>query len=109
MLYPERQQPFSMKIFENPPANYRDVPFWAWNTAMTKEDIDFCLTVFRDMGMGGGFLHSRTGAPEGALSYRNSFLSAFYVRFSFIFGSCAFYDASYARLMFVLCTEHSMF
>ena len=61
MLYPERQQPFSMKIFENPPANYRDVPFWAWNTAVTEEDIDFCLSVLKEMGMGGGFIHSRTG------------------------------------------------
>ena len=50
-----------MKIFENPPANYRDVPFWAWNTAVTEEDIDFCLSVLKEMGMGGGFIHSRTG------------------------------------------------
>ncbi len=61
MLYRENQNSFSMEIFKDPPAEYRGVPFWAWNTAMTKEDIDFCLTVFRDMGMGGGFLHSRTG------------------------------------------------
>lgn len=61
MLYPKNKKPFSKEIFQTPPVEYRDVPFWAWNTAMTREDIDFCLSVFKEMGMGGGFLHSRTG------------------------------------------------
>ena len=47
MIYKENSQEFSMETFKNPPIEYRDVPFWAWNTKMTKEDIDFCLSVLR--------------------------------------------------------------
>ena len=61
MIYKENSQEFSMETFKNPPIEYRDVPLWAWNTKMTKEDIDFCLSVFKEMGMGGAFLHSRNG------------------------------------------------
>ena len=61
MLYQENKKECSMDQFADPPAEYRGVPFWAWNTKMTREDVDFCLEVFRKMGMGGGFLHSRTG------------------------------------------------
>ena len=68
MIYKENSQEFSMETFKNPPIEYRDVPFWAWNTKMTKEDIDFCLSVFKEMGMGGAFLHSRTGMDTPYLS-----------------------------------------
>lgn len=55
------EQKSFIEEFRNPPSKYRDVPFWAWNTKMTKEDVDFCLPVFKEMGMGGAFAHSRTG------------------------------------------------
>ncbi|MBT9777991.1 hypothetical protein GPL15_15935 [Clostridium sp. MCC353] len=61
MLYQDNKKEFSMRQFADPPAEYRGVPFWAWNTKMTREDVDFCLEIFKKMGMGGGFLHSRTG------------------------------------------------
>lgn len=61
MLYQLNKKEFSELQFADPPAEYRGVPFWAWNTKMTREDVDFCLEVFKKMGMGGGFLHSRTG------------------------------------------------
>lgn len=60
-MYRENQKEFSEEIFADPPVEYRDFPFWAWNTEMTKEDIDFGLSIFKEMGMGGAFLHSRTG------------------------------------------------
>lgn len=60
-LYPENEREFSRELFANPSVEYRDVPFWAWNTTMTREDVDFCLQTFKEMGMGGAFLHSRTG------------------------------------------------
>ena len=61
MIYPHSREPFSMETFKRPGAEYRGVPFWAWNTKMTEEDVRFCLETFKKMGMGGGFLHSRTG------------------------------------------------
>lgn len=60
-LYPDNEKQFSEEQFADPSAEYRDIPFWAWNTGMTEEDITFCLEIFREMGMGGAFLHSRTG------------------------------------------------
>lgn len=61
MLYREKTELFSEALFQNPPSAYRDVPFWAWNTKVTPEDVDFCLDIFQKMGMGGFFIHSRTG------------------------------------------------
>lgn len=57
----EKSQEEILELFRSPCAEYRDVPFWAWNTKMTREDVDFCLSVFQEMGMGGAFAHSRTG------------------------------------------------
>lgn len=68
MLYKKNEQEFSEELFRNPGAEYRGVPFWAWNTKMTKEDVDNCLDAFRTMGMGGCFLHSRTGMDIPYLS-----------------------------------------
>lgn len=61
MLYPEKQAPFDESIFKKPPSNYRGISFWAWNCDINHEDIDFMMDMFDDMGLGGGFLHSRTG------------------------------------------------
>ena len=61
MLYKEKSLPFDDKIFKNPPSAYRGLSFWAWNCDMTHKDIDFMMQSFADMGLGGGFLQSRTG------------------------------------------------
>ena len=61
MLYSRKNQPFNDADFANPPAIYRDAPFWAWNCDLSDEDVDFMMDMFRDMGMGGAHLHSRTG------------------------------------------------
>ena len=53
--------PIVMPIFFDPPLSYRGAPFWAWNCAITDEDIDFMTDMFKQMGMGGAHLHSRTG------------------------------------------------
>ena len=60
-LYKKKHQPYSEADFKNPPAEYRSAPFWAWNCAMTDEDIDFMTDMFKEMGMDGAQLHSRTG------------------------------------------------
>lgn len=47
--------------FQNPPVQYRGTPFWAWNCDMTEEKVTRILSDFQKMGMGGAYLHSRTG------------------------------------------------
>ena len=49
------------KNFQNPPVKYRGTPFWAWNCDMSEEKVMRMLTDFQKMGMGGAYLHSRTG------------------------------------------------
>lgn len=61
MLYKEKKQPFSPDLFQNPAAAYRGAPFWAWNSRMTRENIDRSLDALKDMGMGGAHIHCRTG------------------------------------------------
>ena len=56
------------EVFQNPGAEFRGAPFWAWNTTMTKENIGFMADVFRDMGMGGAHFHVRTGLTNTYLS-----------------------------------------
>lgn len=48
-------------IFKNPDVRYRGMPFWAWNTKMTKDHIDHILEELKEMGMGGAYFHCRTG------------------------------------------------
>ena len=45
----------------NPPADYRGTPFWAWNARLTPDEIRAQIRVFHEMGLGGFFMHSRTG------------------------------------------------
>ncbi|MDD3220014.1 MAG: glycosyl hydrolase [Lachnospiraceae bacterium] len=59
MLYKNRE--VTKEKFQNPTAEYRGAPFWAWNTKMTKEAVDHTLEELQAMGMGGGHLHCRTG------------------------------------------------
>lgn len=49
------------QAFQNPAAIYRDLPFWGWNGALDREQIIRQIEVFRKMGMGGFFIHSRSG------------------------------------------------
>ncbi len=68
MLYPKNEQGFDQKLFQNPPAEYRGVPFWSWNCAVTMEKIRDQVECFRRMGMGGAMVHPRTGLDTEYLS-----------------------------------------
>ncbi len=62
MLYPrKRETELSKELFENPTAEYRGTPFWAWNCKLTKESVDKTIESLQEMGMGGGHIHCRTG------------------------------------------------
>lgn len=46
--------------FRSPAAEYRGKPFWAWNGRLEREELLRQLNIFREMGFGGFFMHSRT-------------------------------------------------
>lgn len=47
--------------FANPGVEWRGKPFWSWNGKLEKDELLRQLQVIREMGMGGFFMHSRTG------------------------------------------------
>ena len=47
--------------FFHPPAAFRGMPFWAWNGSLKKDELLRQIHIFKDMGMGGFFMHSRVG------------------------------------------------
>ena len=56
------------KHFQNPPMEFRTVPFWVWNGKVTREDIDRNLEDFKAAGFGGVFIHPRYGLITEYLS-----------------------------------------
>ena len=46
---------------QNPSAIYRSAPFWSWNGEMEEQRVSQQLSAFYEVGMGGGFIHSRSG------------------------------------------------
>lgn len=49
------------ELFKNPTNEYRGKPFWSINGKLEKDELLYQIDVFRKMGMGGYFFHSRTG------------------------------------------------
>ena len=49
------------KIFDDPPAEYRGAPFWAWNTDLKEEELLWQIDRLKEMGFGGFFMHTRSG------------------------------------------------
>ena len=69
MLYKKNQSPtLPTPLFQNPTAEYRGTPFWAWNDLLTKSELERQIDVFRDMGLGGFHMHVRTGLKNQYLS-----------------------------------------
>ena len=58
----------AIKEFKNPSAKYRGKPFWAWNGKLDVEEVRRQMRVFKQMGLGGGFMHSRVGLATPYLS-----------------------------------------
>ncbi len=48
-------------LFKNPPKEFRGAPFWAWNGKAEKELLKEQINIFKEMGFGGYFIHSRIG------------------------------------------------
>ncbi|MBE6372964.1 MAG: hypothetical protein E7055_12945 [Lentisphaerae bacterium] len=50
-----------MKNFRAPGAEFRGAPFWAWNAKLDKAELIRQIHIFKEMGLGGFFMHSRVG------------------------------------------------
>lgn len=62
MLYPKNKEPkLTMERFRAPEAEYRAVPFWAWNDALSQPELLRQMDVLRRMGFGGVQIHVRSG------------------------------------------------
>ncbi len=58
------------KLFADPPAEFRTVPFFVWNGEVTEAEIDKHLAEFKAQGSGGVFIHPRPGMITPYLSDR---------------------------------------
>lgn len=47
--------------FADPSAEYRSLPFWAWNDDLEQEELNRQVRQMKEQGMGGFFIHSRDG------------------------------------------------
>lgn len=57
-----------MNDFSSPGCEFRGKPFWAWNGKLRPEELRRQLRVMKQMGLGGGFMHSRVGLGTAYLS-----------------------------------------
>jgi hypothetical protein len=63
MLY-NNPKKFSDELFKAPTAEYRDTPFWAWNSSLSAEALTEQIDFFHEMGFGGFHMHVRQGLTE---------------------------------------------
>ena len=56
------------EVFRNPPSAFRGKPFWAWNGKLEEAELRRQIGVLQEMGLGGGFMHSRVGLSTAYLS-----------------------------------------
>lgn len=60
--------PAAREQFASPGPEYRGKPFWSWNGTLQDAELLRQMRVLKDMGMGGFFMHSRTGLETPYLS-----------------------------------------
>ena len=69
MLYKKnKEKKLSEELFKNPTSEYRCAPFWAWNCELDKDELLRQIEIFKEMGMGGFHMHSRSGMATNYLS-----------------------------------------
>jgi hypothetical protein len=57
-----------LRLFADPPAEFRSAPLWVWNDRVTKTQIEEQLADFKAKGIGGVFVHPRPGLITPYLS-----------------------------------------
>ena len=69
MLYPRsNEKELDAKLFQNPGAEYRCTPFWAWNCDLEDDLLRREIGHMKQMGMGGFHMHTRCGMSVPYLS-----------------------------------------
>ena len=69
MLYKKNSaKSLPLELFQNPTAEYRGAPFWAWNCKLEKTQLLRQLEQMKEMGFGGAHMHPRTGLDTEYLS-----------------------------------------
>ena len=70
MIYDKNRKSPSLdpELFQNPTAEYRGTPFWAWNCDLKKEELLRQIDIFKEMGLGGFHMHCRDGMSTTYLS-----------------------------------------
>ncbi len=63
----EFEKELNFRKFRNPPAEYRSFPFYSLNDSLTEEEIKKQIFDFKQAGLGGFYLHSRSGLITGFL------------------------------------------
>lgn len=54
--------------FKNPDVSYRGKPFWSWNGELKSDELIRQARIMKEMGLGGYFMHSRSGLITEYLS-----------------------------------------
>ena len=47
--------------FQNPPHEYREIPFWSWNDELDPKELVRQIGLIEEAGWGGFFMHARVG------------------------------------------------
>ncbi len=69
MLYKKNNsRELSEELFKNPTAEYRGMPFWAWNCKLDENELLWQIEQLKEMGFGGFHMHSRAGMATKYLS-----------------------------------------
>lgn len=59
--YANKTEALPDELFLTPTSSFRGAPLWAWNTKLNKDQLLRQIECFKKMGMGGFFIHVRTG------------------------------------------------
>src|SRR5512136_2814171 len=51
----------NLSQFQNPPSEYREVPFWSWNDDLDPAELARQIKLMDEAGWGGFFMHARVG------------------------------------------------
>ena len=55
-------------LFRTPDSSFKDAPFWSWNCRLEPGELRRQIGIFKEMGMGGFFMHPRIGLKTPYLS-----------------------------------------
>lgn len=69
MLYKKNiSKKLDSALFKNPTSEYRGKPFWAWNGVLKEDKLLKQIEYFKEMGLGGFYMHTRAGMATKYLS-----------------------------------------